>query len=423
MTLNNGARFYLSLRSKERKEVATSDTATPSQGPSGLCGTAYSTLRDQAMLELSKMQSPGAPRELDLGDTAAESHDSGVESMDEDQPQTELWVEKFRPRSYVELLSDDGTNRVLLKWLKLWDKVVFGREVRVRNKNKKDEEEGESNPQKAKNKQQQGKFKKKFVELDIDDELDGSGRPKLKMAMLHGPPGLGKTTLAHVIANHAGYNVVEMNASDDRSLEAFRTKLDSATQMRSVNSKDQRPNCLVIDEIDGAPAPVINHLISIVTGNAGKKSKKAAAKGDGLQRPIICICNDLFVPALRPLRQHCMVVRACCDHLGVRLVSGRILLFSIQFPFPPTLCSRLAQRLGDIAGRQRLRTDTTALIALCEKADNDIRSCLSTLQFFWARGKPLRKDDVQKANVGQKDVEKGHFAVWRELFEVCCVPS
>ena len=89
-----------------------------------------------------------------------------------------------------------------------------------------------------------------------------------------------------------------------------------------------------------------------------------------------------------------------------------------QFPFPPTLCSRLAQRLGDIAGRQRLRTDTTALIALCEKADNDIRSCLSTLQFFWSRGRPLRMEDVQKANVGQKDVQKGHFAVWRELFEV-----
>ena len=27
-----------------------------------------------------------------------------------------------------------------------------------------------------------------------------------------GPPGLGKTTLAHVVASHAGYNVVEMNA-------------------------------------------------------------------------------------------------------------------------------------------------------------------------------------------------------------------
>ena len=78
---------------------------------------------------------------------------------------------------------------MLLKWLKLWDKAVFGREVRVRNKNKKDDhEESGKNPQQKGKPQQQQQFKKKFVELDIDDELDGSGRPKLKMAMLHGPP-------------------------------------------------------------------------------------------------------------------------------------------------------------------------------------------------------------------------------------------
>ena len=31
-------------------------------------------------------------------------------------------------------------------------------------------------------------------------------------ALLCGSPGLGKTTLAHIIAQHAGYNAVEMNA-------------------------------------------------------------------------------------------------------------------------------------------------------------------------------------------------------------------
>ncbi len=42
--------------------------------------------------------------------------------------------------------------------------------------------------------------------------------------------------------------------SDDRSIELFRTKLETATQMREVLSKDYKPNCLLIDEIDGAPA-------------------------------------------------------------------------------------------------------------------------------------------------------------------------
>ena len=42
--------------------------------------------------------------------------------------------------------------------------------------------------------------------------------------------------------------------SDDRSIELFRTRLETATQMQEVLSKDYKPNCLLIDEIDGAPA-------------------------------------------------------------------------------------------------------------------------------------------------------------------------
>lgn len=36
-----------------------------------------------------------------------------------------------------------------------------------------------------------------------------------QLALLCGAPGLGKTTLAHIIAQHAGYHVVEMNARLD----------------------------------------------------------------------------------------------------------------------------------------------------------------------------------------------------------------
>ena len=56
----------------------------------------------------------------------------GLDQEGGDSHQTELWVEKFKPKSYTELLSDNGTNRTLLMWLKLWDKLVFGKERKVK---------------------------------------------------------------------------------------------------------------------------------------------------------------------------------------------------------------------------------------------------------------------------------------------------
>lgn len=50
-----------------------------------------------------------------------------------------------------------------------------------------------------------------------------------------------------------------MNASDERNVEAFKLQLENATQMRSVLGSDPRPNCLIIDEIDGAPA--VSHIL------------------------------------------------------------------------------------------------------------------------------------------------------------------
>ncbi|NXE98803.1 CTF18 protein, partial [Menura novaehollandiae] len=235
--------------------------------------------------------------EIINSEPSAESPDPGGNTdpaAEEESSLHCLWVDKFTPRRYMELLSDDYTNRCLLKWLKLWDTVVFGKDKAV----KKPKASTAAHPPFSHPKEHPNKWKTKvqLTEEILEAELDQHKRPKHKVALLCGPPGLGKTTLAHVIARHAGYNAVEMNASDDRSPEVFQTRIEAATQMRSVLGSHERPNCLIIDEIDGAPAASINVLLSIIQRKDGEgevgAGQRQRREGGLLLRPIICICND-----------------------------------------------------------------------------------------------------------------------------------
>ena len=74
--------------------------------------------------------------------------------------------------------------------------------------------------------------------------------------MLHGPPGLGKTTLAHVAAKMAGYEVLEINASDDRSGSAARDKIVEAVETVGIDRRGRRgkERCVILDECDGGDA-------------------------------------------------------------------------------------------------------------------------------------------------------------------------
>uniref|UniRef100_A0A3P9JAE9 Chromosome transmission fidelity protein 18 homolog n=1 Tax=Oryzias latipes TaxID=8090 RepID=A0A3P9JAE9_ORYLA len=415
VTDSSGTRVY--LRKKEdtgAQQAVDSRLITNSSGGLGLLAVPIAALREQEaerrhlqVVEESQRLTELLNRTVTDAFTESESaeNDENEDPEDGEGKASRLWVDRFSPGHYTELLSDDFTNRCLLKWLKLWDTVVFGRERKTRTARSDRQTANQNSFKPNQGNQTQNRFKSKIemTEEILDAELDQYRRPKFKVALLSGPPGLGKTTLAHVIAKHAGYNVVEINASDDRSAEVFQKRIDTATQMKSVLGANERPNCLIIDEIDGAPAAAINVLLALLSRKDGHgaetatdATKKKKKREQILLRPIICICNDLYTPALRPLRQQAFLLT-----------------------FPQTQPSRLAQRLSEISSRQGLKADTGALLCLCEKTDNDIRSCINTLQFLYGRGlKQLDSKTIQSVSVGQKDQNKGLFHLWQEIFQL-----
>ncbi|KAI1423636.1 hypothetical protein F5Y12DRAFT_520752 [Xylaria sp. FL1777] len=218
---------------------------------------------------------------------------------------TLLWTEKYRARNFMDLVGDDMTNRQVLKWLKRWDPVVFPRAPRSRPA-----------------------LRRPGVKAEAEEE-----KPHRKILMLTGPPGLGKTTLAHVCARQAGYEVMEINASDDRSRDVVKNRIRTSLGTENVktvqHSKAQtnkqqkvaRPVCVVVDEVDGVvtgsggtgEGGFVKALMDLITigekNAAGQESKTQQQgrrkKGDDFRqmRPLILICNDVYHPSLRPLRQ------------------------------------------------------------------------------------------------------------------------
>lgn len=39
----------------------------------------------------------------------------------------ELWVDRYRPQQYTDLLGDDRVHREVMAWVKEWDYCVFGK--------------------------------------------------------------------------------------------------------------------------------------------------------------------------------------------------------------------------------------------------------------------------------------------------------
>lgn len=398
---SSGTTFYLAkkVHTDQSKNSFMQQLLTNEKGAS-LLSVPIHRMIDELELEIRNKKHEEVQRLLE--------GDEDVLDLDEDPTSgsnERLWVDKYRPKSYTDLMGDERVNREVLSWIKEWDQCVFGRKF---------------------NKFTPEYKKQQFKEFRKPDAL---GRPDRKVLLLTGPPGLGKTTMAHVIARQAGYNVIEVNASDDRTGASIKGKIDAALEIQSILGSD-KPNMLIIDEIDGVSSSggeqsFIKLLVDIATvevvskdentkGAGGNRKNKKFTKKP-LMRPIICICNDQYAPVLRPLRTIAQI-------------------YQFRKPSVRTVVNRLQQ----ICEIEQVPSDTRAFGVLYEMTEGDMRSCLNTLQFIKNKsrasarlaatqtlshrtgadgGGGLTVEALTKSTIGRKDQHKSLFSVWEEIFQ------
>ena len=229
-------------------------------------------------------------------------------------PDSRLWTVKYAPTATSMICGNKGQVEKLQAWLRAWP-------VNVKSNFKKP-----------------GK--------------DGWG--VFRAMILHGPPGIGKTTAAHLAAKLEGYDIRESNASDTRSKKLVETGLKSVLDTTSllgyfagdgkkVESEKKRL-VLIMDEVDGMSA-----------GDRGGVGALAAVCRK-TSIPIILICNDRKLPKMKPF-----------DHVAFDL------------PFRRPTVDQIRQRIMTICFRERLKVPPNVINALIEGSHADIRQVINML--------------------------------------------
>ncbi|MBI2043945.1 replication factor C large subunit [Candidatus Pacearchaeota archaeon] len=203
----------------------------------------------------------------------------------------------------------------------------------------------------------------------------GTNFPSEKKALLlHGPPGIGKTTLVHATANEANAEIFELNASDFRSRETLKEILKPALEQQSLSKKTK---IILIDEVDGISSYAdygglgeLMYLIEITP------------------YPIIITANDIWDRKFNDLRKKCEIVH----------------LKEIDY-------NTIKNVLSDILKKEGKTIDDGTLTEISIKAKGDLRAAINDIQTYSG----IQID--QKIPVAERNKEKDIFNSLKIIFK------
>ncbi|MCL2148918.1 MAG: replication factor C large subunit [Methanomassiliicoccaceae archaeon] len=215
----------------------------------------------------------------------------------------EDWTEKYRPRRLSEVIGNPGAAKELREWAESW----------------------------------------------------GKGVPKKRAVVLMGAPGVGKTSSAGALANEMGWDMIEMNASDQRTGGAIKDVALRGSGANSLGFDEEyrgssggQRKLIVLDEADNlfgnadrGALPVINELIKTT------------------RQPVILIVNDFYALSKK---------------------SATVKSDTLQITFRKPVAKSIAGALRRIADAEGVAAGDDALLAIAENAGGDVRAAVRDLE-------------------------------------------
>ncbi|MEF8837884.1 MAG: replication factor C large subunit [Haloarculaceae archaeon] len=192
-----------------------------------------------------------------------------------------------------------------------------------------------------------------------------------KAVILHGSPGVGKTSAAHALAADMDWPTIELNASDSRTKEVVERVAGEAAKSGTLSAGGSGRRLVILDEADN------------LHGNVDYGGSRAITELVGeADQPMVLIANEYY--------EMSNALRNKCEDVEFRDVSKRSIL-----PVLRDLC-----RQEDVA------FEDEALEHIAEMNSGDLRGAIKDLQALAGGREEIVAEDVV---TGERDTTAGIF--------------
>ena len=263
----------------------------------------------------------------------------------------QLWVDKYAPTKLEDLVGNPSNIETLKNWLVEWDEKYRTKSLVT------------------------GTGTGKKVKKNTEEK---------RAAIITGPPGIGKTTVATIICEICGYQALSLNASDARSKKVLQEKIGVLLGNSTIESffgKKKQNICIIMDEVDGM--------------SSGDRGGMVEIKNMIMTThvPIICIANE---------RKQNMktLIDTCLD---------------LKFTRPTP--QQIKKRIKFICQTEVLKIDDNAIEEMVSSAKNDIRSIINNLQYIAGTTTNIRYLDAKKENLSKGSMQLTVFDIIKDVFE------